>query len=89
MYFFINIAAITHTHLLLVSFVGELDADVVVFPDLRDDRSLAADDLGMKLWIDGHGYLETAQGLKRRRGSRDLKHSNIFTACPHHIQYDL
>lgn len=38
-------------HLLLVSFVGELDADVVVFPDLRDDGSLAADDFGMILWI--------------------------------------
>lgn len=37
----------------------------MVFPDLRDDRSLAPDDLGMKLWIYGHGDLETAQGLKR------------------------
>lgn len=61
-----------NTHLLLVSFVGELDADVVVFPDLRDDGSLAADDLGMKLWIYRHGHLEAAQGLKRRPGPRDL-----------------
>ena len=61
----------SNTHLLLVSFVGELDADVVVFPDLRDDGSLAADDLGMKLGIYRHGYLETAQGLKRRPGTRD------------------
>jgi len=55
----------THTHLLLVSFVGELDADVVVFSDLRDDRSFAANNLGMKLGIYRHGNLETAQGLNR------------------------
>lgn len=37
----------------------------MVFPDLRDDGSLAADDFGMELGIYGHGDLEAAQGLKR------------------------
>lgn len=53
------------THLLLVSLVRELDVDIMVFPDLRDDGSLAADDFGMELGIYRHGDLEAAQGLKR------------------------
>lgn len=51
------------THLLLVSLVGELDADVVLLPDLRDDRPLAADDLGMELGVDRHCDLEAAESL--------------------------
>lgn len=57
------------TDLLLVSFVGELDAHVVVFSDLRDDGSFAADNLGMKLWIYRHGDLETTQGLRGDRAT--------------------
>lgn len=57
------------TDLLLVSFVGELDAHVVVFSDLRDDGSFAADNLGMKLWIHRHGDLETTQGLRGDRAT--------------------
>lgn len=56
-----------HTHLLLVSLVGELDADVVLLPDLRDDRPLAPDDLGMEFGIDRHDDLEAAKSLLEGR----------------------
>lgn len=54
-------------HLLLVSLVGKLDADVVLLPDLRDDRPLAPDDFRMELGIDGHGDLEAAESLLEGR----------------------
>lgn len=38
-------------HLLLVSFVRELDADVMILPDLGDHRSFTANDFGMELGI--------------------------------------
>lgn len=71
-------------HLLLVSFVGELDADVVVFPDLRDDGSLAADDFGMILWIYRHGRLEAAQGLEK--GDETSSHHVRFDQRPQIIR---
>ena len=51
-------------HLLFVPFVGELDVDVVVFADLGDDGSFAADDLGVELGIYGDDHLEAPQSLR-------------------------
>lgn len=39
------------THLVLVPFVRELDAHIVIFPDLRNDGSLASDDFGVEFWV--------------------------------------
>ena len=58
----------------------------MVFSDLRDDGSLAADDLGMKLRIYGHGYLEATQSL---RGDGAARFSEISNILAYHIAYDV
>lgn len=51
------------THLLLIAFVRELHVDVVVFADLGDHGSFAADDFGVVFRVYGEGHFVAPQGL--------------------------
>ena len=54
----------------------------MVLPDLRDDRSLAADDLGMKFGVNRQGDLEAPQGLGGKQAGRFSEISNT-QICSH------